>query len=182
MEELLLPLLELGQQLISRDLLADRLSPVQATELVEYAVNFGREQAGISLNEGLIPEKPLSLIQRHCRIEFCQRPAGIPVYSEIQLKNNLIILYCHEIEAVFKMFTAKGYHLERERLYNIFLLHEFFHFIEYNLSGPVSSRKKITVFKILFLEIKRGLLSLSEITAHAYVRGIIGQPVAYLVK
>ena len=177
-----MPLFELGQQLISRDLLADRLSPAQATELVEYAVNFGREQAGISLSEGLNPEEPLRTIERHCRIELWQQPAGIPVYSEIELKNDLIILYCHEIEAAFKMLAAKGYCLDRERFNNIFLLHEFFHFIEYNLSGPVSRKKKITVFKMLFLEIRRGLLSLSEIAAHAYVRGIVGQPIDYLLK
>ena len=177
-----MPILELAHQLISRDLLADRLSPVQAAELVEYAVNFGREQARISLNEGLIPEKPRCMIRRHCRIELCQRTASIPVYSEIQLKNDLITLYYHEIEAVFKMLSAKGYRIDRKRLYNIFLLHEFFHFIEFNLTGPVSSKKKITVLKILFLEIKRGLLSLSEIAAHAYVRGVVGQPVAYLSK
>ena len=182
MKELLMPILELGHRIISRDLLADRLSPDQAAELVEYAINFGREQARISLNEGLIPEKPRSMIQRYCRFQFCQRPASIPIYSEIQLKNDLIILYCHEIEAVFKMLSAKGYRIDRGRLYNTFLLHEFFHFIEFNHTGLVSSKKKITVLKILFLEIKRGLLSLSEIAAHAYVRGIVGQPMPYLLK
>ena len=59
--------------------------------------------------------------------------------------------------------------VHRNRLYNIFLLHEFFHVLEERESGSVSSIRKIKVFKFLFWEIKRGISQLSEIAANSFL-------------
>ena len=72
--------------------------------------------------------------------------------------------------------------VDRNRLYNIFLLHEFFHVLERE-SGSVSSIRKIKVFKFLFWEIKRFISQLSEIAANSFLRTIIGGlPIKYICK
>ncbi|MDI3548470.1 MAG: hypothetical protein PWR10_2122 [Halanaerobiales bacterium] len=177
MNELELSLKELATNLLKRDILYSRLTHTKQAELIDFAISIGRKQARKCLASGLNPEQPELYLKKYCQLEFKKHPPQIPIYSEFEVKNNKIILYLSEIEEIVQGLEIT---VDKKRLINLFLLHEFFHFLEYNSIGPVSRMRKITVFKFLFLEIKRGLFSLSEIAAHAFVREFSGDPVVYI--
>lgn len=177
MNELELPLKELALNLLKRDILYSKITRTKQAELIDFAISTGRKQAGICLAGGLNSGEPELYLKKYCQLEFDKHPPQIPIYSEFEVKNNRIIIYLNEIEEIIQGLEIT---VDKKRLTNLFMLHEFFHFLEYNSIGPVSRMRKITVFKFLFLEIKRGLLSLSEIAAHAFVREISGDPVDYI--
>lgn len=183
MEELSLDMTGLGQFLLKRDILYNKISSRERNGLIEFAIESG-EEAGLKvLADGIDKDKPCAYIEKYCKINFLRHKAPLPIYSECLLKDGTINIYCSEIDDLYLKLNEEGYMVDRNRLYNIFLLHEFFHVLEERESGSVSSMRKIKVFKFLFWEIKRGISQLSEIAANSFLRTIIGGlPIKYICK
>lgn len=181
MDELRLNLVDLSYKLLERDFFYTKpLSHSKKKELVDFAIEIGKEQGTKSIDEGLCKTNPQKYIKKFCCVNHLNDKPIIPIYSEMDIKRKTINIYTNEIEQTICDFKEE-ISIDEEKLYNLFALHEFFHFLEFTRIGLVSSMKKVSMLSIFKWNFTRGLSSLSEIAAHAYVREIINiDPITYI--
>lgn len=180
MEELRMDLVELSYKLLEREFFYTKLPPdSQKKDLVNFAIKIGKEQGMKSMKDGLSKNNPSQYIKKFCRINYIAAKPPIPIYSEIEIKKKVINIYTNEIKHILHDL-GKELSINKNRLYNLFVLHEFFHLLEYMELGLVSRMKKVSVFNFFSWEFKRGIPALSEIAAHAYAREITNDFITYI--
>lgn len=181
MDELKLDIKKLGIKLLKRDILYNKIPKNEIEILINFAIKVGKKAGQEAVNNGLDKNNPLDYVNNFCEVNKCNDKPNIQIYSETIVKKGIINIYCSEIDNIYKEVNIESINLNRNRLYNVFILHEFFHILEDIKLGYISKKKEIVVFKFLNWEIKRGISQLSEISANSFIRTIIGKkPMNYI--
>ena len=104
------------------------------------------------------------------------------VYSEIELTKSIITVYRDQVENLRKEFEEEGLDVSYERLRDCFILHEIFHYLEYNKYHFLSEQRKVCVLNIMGFKRMVPIKMLSEIGANVFIREVLGDPLEYIQK
>lgn len=183
MDEFVMDINQLGEKLLKDDILYDKIPNSERLEFINYAIKQGFNAADISLKNGLNEEKPKKYIQEKVKVNYKKESPPVPIFSEAKLKNEIINLYTEDIKnGVIDGIEIEPEKINFEKVYDVFLLHEYYHILEEKKYKHKNDKKEIVVFEIFKWKIKRSIKTLSEISAHAYARRITGLPIDYIKK
>lgn len=183
MDELVMDINQLGKKLLKDDILYDKIPKKERIEFINHAIKLGFNAADKSLETGLNKENPKKYIQKKVKVNYKNESPPVPIFSEAKLKNGIINIYTKDIkEGVTDSLEIKPEKINFEKVYDVFLLHEYYHILEEKNAEQKTNKKEIVVFEIFKWKIKRSIKILSEISAHAYARRLTGLPIDYIKK
>lgn len=161
---------ELIKQELKMDLYYDKIaSSSLMEELAELAwargIEHGRRLKGNDINDLILLDGVKVEVD-----ESMYSPKYV-IFSTYTVNNKMITLYKRNIQEIFIPLIPNKYSewKDYERARNLFLCHEYFHFLEANVIGRTSAVKKIDV-RFGPIKLKRELKALNEIAAHAFVK------------
>lgn len=181
MKELIYDLTKLSQELLSKDLLYHKIPDSQREHIIEYATQIAQAIAAEKKVKGLHEKSIETFISRYCKIERIDGDVG-NAYSDFTYPKNIIHLYIPKIREASSRLESKGRVIDFNKFQNIFLLHEYFHYLEENEIGSLSKQFQIEVVHLFRYSRKSGIRMASEIGANAFVRSIIANPLDYITE
>jgi|SRR5690625_2884174 len=179
MKEIEYELTELSLHLLKKDLLYRKLNEKERDHIIDSSIEIGRKAAEQKSHEGLVEHNIKDFIEIFCTIHKTDRRDS-HAFSEFSYPKNIITLYMANIEKAYINLLDKGYQVDFEKFTDVFLLHEFFHYVEENEIGSLSQLFTVQVFKIFGYTRKVEIRMVSEIGANAFLRNIIGTPLHYI--
>lgn len=182
MKNLLLPLEEMAEELLSWDPVSGCLNINERSEAIELAMFWGQHAADTILLQGgwLFPQ---TVLDKGINLTMTRRMPVTHVYSDYAPEQREITLYLSSIEEgkqqLEQIIQAR---VSRESLWSIVAAHELFHHMECSQFGLVSRKKLVTVCDLGFYQIKRGIRALSEVAATTFVHTLIPDLMLFLVN
>lgn len=160
---------ELINQELKNDLYYDRIKNIDLSDITSMAWNRGTNEAKKCKNQdinALLKKEGINF-----EINNFNFTPGYMIFSQIIVNEKKITIYMKNIEKEFIPSIPEKYFLwkARDRLINLFLCHEYYHYLEYYYIGLTSSIDKVNL-KFGFINVKKQLNSLNEIAAHAFVK------------
>ncbi len=147
--------------------LCDKISKEKKEEYIKKSIECGNSNANKYLNSSIY-----DLLKAN----------NIEVYEEInegEYRNlfglfhypNKITIFTTNIYRVFKKLNQNGIEITEEKIKEVVLAHEFFHYLENKDSKNFYTKcEKITTFKLFKLELKSRINALSEIAAMNFAK------------
>ncbi|SNX54993.1 hypothetical protein [Thermoanaerobacterium sp. RBIITD] len=160
---------ELIEQELKGDIYYDKIKEMDIRNMAEMAWNRGIDEAKkykkheiieLTKNEGIKIE-----------VDKIHYTPGYIIFSQITSNEKKITIYMKNIENKFIPSIPDKYSLwkDENKLLNLFICHEYYHCLEYYHIGFTSDIYKVNI-KFGFFILKKGLNSLNEIAAHAFVK------------
>lgn len=163
-----------AQYTFQKDILRDKLSDTQKQEIAEKAISCGKSEA----EKLLIIDReitPLELV-REKGIEFSYMPEekiGDRVMFALYTSPNLIQISEEPIKKVANL-NLPG--LTEDKIKDLLLSHELFHYIETHDETIYTQKTQITLWKFLFYTHKSQVRTLSEIAAMSFAETMNNLP------
>ncbi|AGB19339.1 hypothetical protein [Thermoanaerobacterium thermosaccharolyticum] len=160
---------ELINQELKNDLYYDRIKNIDLSDMTSMAWNRGTNEAKKYKNQDinvLLKEEGINF-----EINNVYYTPGYMIFSQITTNEKKITVYMRNIEKEFIPSIPEKYSFwkAKDRLINLFLCHEYYHYLEYYYIGLTSNIKNVNL-KFGLINIKKQLNSLNEIAAHAFVK------------
>lgn len=162
---------ELINQELKNDLYYDRIKNIDLSDITSIAWDRGTNEAKKCKNQDI------NVLLRKEGINFeinnVYYTPGYIIFSQIAIDEKKITIYMKNIEKEFIPSIPEEYSFlkTKDRLINLFLCHEYYHYLEYYYIGLTSNIEKVNL-KFGFINIKKQLNSLNEIAAHAFVKEV----------
>lgn len=168
MDHLFLPMEELAIFELKRDRYFDKVPSKDLSSIIKSAASIGKDWA-IKIRK-MYPDKSFHHIAREHGLKIIEEDKELIIgdvvfYSEFYSGKKEILIYKKAVEA-WAVALDKTY----EECKELFIAHEFFHYLECEKIGLLSNIYKVTIFKIAGFNWKSGVKALSEIGAHSFVK------------
>lgn len=168
MDHLFLPMEELALFELKRDRYFDKIPYQDLSSIIDEATSIGKDWA-IRIKE-MYPEKSFHHIAKEHGLKLIEEDKELIIgnvifYSEFYSGKKEILIYKKAVEG-WAVALGKPY----EECKELFIAHEFFHYLECEKIGLLSNKYKVTIFKIADFKWKSGVKALSEIGAHSFVK------------
>ncbi|MEA4845671.1 MAG: hypothetical protein VB106_00395 [Clostridiaceae bacterium] len=172
---------ELAYEQLSRDLLFYKIPSEQVEYYVNTAMDIGAEAAEQYQSKDICE----LCTENGVFIEISNRSGkflGTRMRAEIHMKDdeNKIILYQQSIDDIAKAVLdclPCEQQLSEDKIRKMHIAHEFFHFIEHRNDCCVNEMlPKVVIFRILGLQRKASILTLSEVAAHSFSKRLLALP------
>lgn len=168
MDHLFLPMEELALFELKRDRYFEKVPSQDISPVIEKAAAIGKDWAikikeryGKKSFENIAKEQGLKIIEEDRELVIGE----VVFYSEFYSGKKEILIYKKAVEA-WAASLGETY----EECKELFIAHEFFHYLECEKIGLLSDIYKVTIFKFWGVQRKSGIKALSEIGAHSFVK------------
>ena len=153
---------------LKRDRYFDRIPYEDIEKIIEEGISIGENWAR-TIGE-MYPKKSFSHITKAYGLKILEEDRELIIgdvifYSEFYSGKKEIVIYKKAVET-WGAEVGKTY----EECKELFIAHEFFHYLECEEIGLLSSRYKVTNFKLVGFKFQCGIKALSEIGAHSFVK------------
>lgn len=154
---------------LRNDRLFDKI-PIDDLDLI---IKKAHHNADIAIEfvsqKGFVIENLRDFVGNYCDIKFDDR-RDVLAYSDIRFKDNVINIYTYHINNVLK---ENDIELDNaDALINLFILHEFYHYLEENAKLELEDYY-ISTIKIGGFKNKVELSALSEMSAMLFMRKVV---------
>ncbi len=153
---------------LKRDRYFDKIPYEDIAAIIEDGISIGKNWAK-TIGE-MYPKKSFSHIAKAYGLKILEEDRELIIgdvifYSEFYSGKKEIVIYIKSVEA-WASELGKTY----EECKELFIAHEFFHYLECEEIGLLSNRYKVTNFKLAGFKFQCGIKALSEIGAHSFVK------------
>ncbi|TGY43389.1 hypothetical protein E5347_00855 [Clostridium sartagoforme] len=159
---------------LKEDIVFHKIPKNKIRYFLNEASNIGRKEAkkykDITL-EKLLKDNGVEVI-----IEETCPTKKLDIRGEIifDKKEKKITIYKNSIDQLYKSLNESGFKVSREKVYQIHLAHEFYHFLEFkNKKNTNELLEKVETISIGPIKRKSSILKTREIAAHSFCKELL---------
>lgn len=161
-----------------RDRFASWIRNEDHSSILEVATINAKRAYDWILQQGFQIEEIKAYVSRYCEISYKDN-RDILAYSDIRFPQNAMTIYLSPIENLINTLNVEV--LDLDKFINLFILHEFYHYIEEYNKVPLE-KYPIQYRHFGFKRSRDDLDALSEISATLFMRFIVGDVAQYIQK